>query len=185
MYVGIPEYSESKLNDKAENCSRQNRGNIAELQAKSSHVAWKNAPHAPELCYTRHMIFPTTRSVFFALGIYLLLGCAGTLNADAMPGQKTTGLATWYADKLHGRTTASGEKYDKNAMTAAHRELPFGTVVRVVNLANMKSVQVRINDRGPFNDKKRIIDLSRAAATQIDMIQAGVVEVEIEILQRP
>ena len=96
-----------------------------------------------------------------------------------------TGLAAYYSDKLHGRKTANGEKYDKTKLTAAHKELPFGTVVKVTNLENRRSVKVRINDRGPFGDRRRIIDLSRAAAETIDMISTGVVEVRVEILETP
>lgn len=88
------------------------------------------------------------------------------------------GQATFYADKFHGRTTASGERYDKDKFTAAHMSLPFGTVVRVTNKDNGKSVAVRINDRGPFTPN-RIIDLSRAAANSIDMLANGVANVTI------
>ena len=90
------------------------------------------------------------------------------------------GLASYYANSLNGNLTASGERYDKNAMTAAHRTLAFGTRVKVVNLANGKSVLVTINDRGPAI-KKRVIDLSSAAAKQLDMLDAGVVKVSIEV----
>ncbi len=96
-------------------------------------------------------------------------------------GDKQQGIASWYGGKFHGRTTASGERYDMNTLTAAHRELPFGTRVRVTNLDNGRQVVVRITDRGPFV-KGRIIDLSRAAAKQIDMVQAGVARVRLEIL---
>jgi rare lipoprotein A len=92
------------------------------------------------------------------------------------------GKATYYSDKLHGNTTASGEVYDKKKLTAAHRTLPFGTKAKVVNLSNGKSVVVTINDRGPFGKKERVIDLSRAAAEKIGMITAGVVDVKIVIL---
>lgn len=102
-------------------------------------------------------------------------------NDKEYKGKKIKGLASYYADKFHGRTTASGEKYYKNKMTAAHKTLPFGTKVAVKNLRNGKQVIVKINDRGPFV-KGRIIDLSRAAAEEIDMIRSGVVEVEITIL---
>lgn len=88
------------------------------------------------------------------------------------------GEASYYANKFHGRPTASGEKYNKNKFTAAHRTLPFGTMVEVTNLTNGKSVTVKINDRGPHK-KSRIIDLSRAAAEQIDLIKAGIAQVEI------
>ena len=92
------------------------------------------------------------------------------------------GKATWYSDSLDGNTTASGEKYDKDALTAAHRSLPFGTKVKVTSLANGKSVVVTINDRGPFGKEDRIIDLSHAAAEAIGMIEAGVVDVTVEVL---
>lgn len=92
------------------------------------------------------------------------------------------GLAVWYAS---GRMTASGERFDKRAMTAAHRTLPFGTRVRVTAERTGKSVIVRINDRGPFGNPRRIIDLTEAAAEKIDLIDAGVTAVTIEILEGP
>lgn len=94
---------------------------------------------------------------------------------------RQTGMASFYANRLHGRRTASGERYDKQAMTAAHRHLPFGTVVNVVNLKNGRQVAVRINDRGPHR-KGRIIDLSHAAAKQLGMLKDGVARVEISSL---
>jgi rare lipoprotein A len=90
------------------------------------------------------------------------------------------GKAAYYADSLHGNKTASGEPYDKNALTAAHRKLPFGTRVKVTYLENGKSVEVVINDRGPHS-KNRIIDLSGAAAEQLGLKKAGVGEVKLEI----
>lgn len=95
-----------------------------------------------------------------------------------------TGRASYYADRFHGRPTASGEPYDMHALTAASRDLPFGTIVRVVRVDTGASVIVRVNDRGPFRDHARILDLSRAAAEALDMIRAGVVEIRAEILQR-
>jgi rare lipoprotein A len=93
------------------------------------------------------------------------------------------GLASYYAEPYHGRKTANGETFDTyNAMTAAHRTLPFNTVVRVTNKVNGKEVDVRINDRGPFIDG-RVIDLSLIAARNIDMVRAGVVPVELTILK--
>ena len=89
-----------------------------------------------------------------------------------------TGLASYYGGKFIGRQTANGEIFVANKLTAAHKTLPFGTMVKVTNLTNNKSVVVRINDRGPFV-KGRIIDLSEAAAKKIDMMQQGVVKVEI------
>lgn len=92
-----------------------------------------------------------------------------------------SGKASYYGEKFHGRYTASGEVYDMNKYTAAHRTLMFGTTVKVTNLWNKKSVIVRINDRGPFKDN-RLIDLSKAAARELDMIAAGVIDVRVEIL---
>lgn len=92
------------------------------------------------------------------------------------------GTASYYADELNGRNTANGEIYDMHGLTAAHPSYPFNTIVRVINLQNGKSVEVRINDRMP-QFKGRIIDLSLAAAKKIDMIAAGIQEVKIEVLK--
>ena len=96
------------------------------------------------------------------------------------------GRASYYADSLAGNSTASGEPYDPSALTAASRDLAFGTRVRVTRLASdgspMASVIVRVNDRGPHRDHSRILDLSRAAAEALDMIRAGVVDIRAEIL---
>jgi rare lipoprotein A len=97
-------------------------------------------------------------------------------------GETQRGLASWYgADQ--GRQTASGERFDPNQLTAAHRNLPFGTIVRVTNRENGLSVDVRINDRGPWGDHNRIIDLSSAAADVLQMKRAGLVPVELEVIQ--
>lgn len=92
------------------------------------------------------------------------------------------GIASYYADEFHGRTTANGETYDMHALTAAHRTLPFNTVVRVTHLENRRSVVVRINDRGPFKDD-RVIDLSLEAAKQIGLIANGTGPVLLEVLE--
>jgi rare lipoprotein A len=92
-----------------------------------------------------------------------------------------TGLASWYGAKHHGKRTASGEIFDQKKFTAAHRTLPWGSIVKVTNLDNGKSVEVRINDRGPF-PKGRIIDLSRAAARALGMVELGVSPVRMELL---
>jgi len=94
------------------------------------------------------------------------------------------GIASWYGHPYHGRVAASGEIYDMELLTAAHRTLPFGTWVRVVNLDNEKTVEVRINDRGPFIDD-RVIDLSNAAANAIDMIGPGLARVRLEVMAMP
>lgn len=94
------------------------------------------------------------------------------------------GNASWYGAPFHGRKASNGETYDMNKMTAAHRTLPFNSMVRVTNLSNGKSTTVRITDRGPFVDN-RIIDLSKAAAQEIESIGPGVVPVRIEVLSGP
>jgi rare lipoprotein A len=92
-----------------------------------------------------------------------------------------TGSASYYSDALAGRPTASGEPYDPRQLVAAHREYPFGTILRVTSLASGRSVEVRVVDRGPFA-YGRVLDLSRRAAEELDMIEAGHVEVRIEVL---
>ncbi len=96
----------------------------------------------------------------------------------------TTGTASWYGWQFHGRPTASGETYDMNGFTAAHRTLPFGTLVRVSLIDGSASVDVRINDRGPFVDD-RIIDLSLSAARRLGMLRSGVAEVRLQVVGRP
>ena len=99
----------------------------------------------------------------------------------AQIGSTETGIASWYGVPYHGRPTASGEIFDMEKLTAAHRALPFQTWVEVTNLSNGKQVDVRITDRGPFV-RGRIIDLSMAAARQIDMVRAGTARVRLKVI---
>ncbi len=123
------------------------------------------------------------------LSLLLIVACGGAGAKSTTTGKRTTGmqngvqegLGTWYGGSLHGGPTASGERFNKNAMTAAHRKLRFNTRVRVTNKRNGLSVEVRINDRGPYG--RAIIDLSEAAARKLKMIEAGVVPVRIEVLE--
>ncbi|MBT3601525.1 MAG: septal ring lytic transglycosylase RlpA family protein [Candidatus Latescibacteria bacterium] len=92
------------------------------------------------------------------------------------------GNSSYYAHKFHGRLTANGEIYDMNGLSAAHRELPLGTMIRVTHLGNGKSVTLKVNDRGPFIEG-RILDLSLGAARKLEMIEAGVAKVMIEIVK--
>jgi len=134
----------------------------------------------------RHLVF----AVLLFCGAFLLGGCSRKRVYASNPAQpsvtplveETIGYASWYGHPYHGRRTSNGETYDMNTMTAAHRTLPFDTVVKVSNLANSKTVTVRINDRGPFV-KDRIIDLSYIAAKQIDMVGPGTTRVNLEILK--
>lgn len=99
-------------------------------------------------------------------------------------GTIETGVASWYGIPYHGRRAASGEVFDMNAATAAHRKLPFQTWVEVTNLSNGKSTDVRITDRGPFV-RGRIIDLSQAAARDIDMLRSGTARVRVKVIAAP
>ena len=109
----------------------------------------------------------------------LLAGCAsGLIDPN---GYDETGTASYYGARHHGKKTASGEPFNQNALTAAHRRLPFGTQVKVTNLDNDKSVVVRINDRGPHT-RGRLIDLSRKAAEQLGMIGSGTARVRVQAL---
>lgn len=120
------------------------------------------------------------------MALSLTAGCATTGSAVvSSPDGRShdmTGLASWYGANFQGRPTASGEPFDVAQLTAAHRTLPFGTVVRVRCVETRKTVVVRINDRGPFV-QGRVIDLSEAAARDLGMIQAGVIPVEIDVVR--
>ena len=102
--------------------------------------------------------------------------------ALAMPATAQTGKASWYGPGFHGRTTASGERFNMHASTCAHRTLRFGAMVRVVNLRNGKSATCRVNDRGPYAGG-RIIDVSAGIAAALGMIRSGVARVSITVLR--
>ncbi len=111
-----------------------------------------------------------------AFFICLLMAIAMTMGQQALPPQR--GNASYYHDRFHGRTMANGERYNKDSMTCAHLRYPLGTWLRVRNLSNGKEVVVRVTDRGPYT-RKFVIDLSRAAARELDIIQYGFRQVEI------
>ncbi|MHB8978568.1 MAG: septal ring lytic transglycosylase RlpA family protein [Trichloromonadaceae bacterium] len=126
---------------------------------------------------------PALRLFALSLCCLLVSGCGLILPPREDPGApESVGLASYYHDKFQGRRTASGEPFDQNALTAAHRSYPFGTLLRVHNLDNGKTVDVRINDRGP-HISGRIIDLTRRAAQAIGMLQQGVARVRLRVLQ--
>lgn len=128
-------------------------------------------------------------------GIFLSAGCAAfwpeTEGGEAMlrqpsinrrgPSFTQQGLASYYARKFHGRKTANGEQFNTHELTAAHRTLAFGTMVQVTNLENGKTIEVRINDRGPYRGG-RIIDLSEKAAHQIGIMKDGTAKVKLEVM---
>jgi rare lipoprotein A len=129
-----------------------------------------------------------------ALLIVLAAACAGRIRRSRLPDPDQAawtpypalkvlqGRASYYHDSLAGNLTANGEVYDLDRLTAASRDLPFGTIVRVIRLDTGHRIVVRINDRGPFGDRRRILDLSRAAATRLQMLRRGVVPIRAEIL---
>ena len=109
-----------------------------------------------------------------------------TRHYAGVPSLRTfRGKATYYSASLAGHPMASGEHYDPNRAQAAHRTLPFGTVVRVTSLDSSQSVVVRITDRGPYGGKGRIIDLSHAAAERLGLLRAGVADVRVDVLEIP
>jgi rare lipoprotein A len=144
-------------------------------------------------CIARSFAKPAAISALLAASL-TISACAKKHRTIATPAAPRTspaeikngetGLASWYGHPYHGRPAANGEIYDMEQLTAAHRTLPFGTWVRVVNLNNNKTVDVRIIDRGPFVEG-RIIDLSHAAAEQIDLVGPGVGPVRLDILSVP
>jgi rare lipoprotein A len=151
-------------------------------------------------------ILPILVLLALPLGLGLIAGCSGSSPRFTASGSGASGssggssgggsesssdggdheateegIASYYADQFHGRTTSNGETFDMNRLTAAHKTLPFNSVVRVTNKNNGKTVVVRINDRGPFIEG-RIIDLSLAAAKEIDLIGPGSAPVRLEVL---
>jgi rare lipoprotein A len=126
------------------------------------------------------MGFRTAFSSMIFILSFSLPGCAHKLHT----GGSQSGKASWYGASHQGQRTANGEKFDMNANTAAHRTLPMNSVVRVSSRSSGKSVQVRINDRGPFSGG-RIIDVSRAAAQQLGFIEKGTDVVDLEIISIP
>jgi rare lipoprotein A len=108
---------------------------------------------------------------------------AASAPSDANPDE--VGLATWYGGRFAAKKTANGERFDPKAMTAAHRHLPFGTWVDVRRPDTGRSIRVRINDRGPWGDSRKVIDLSQAAAQELDIVGQGVVPVELRVVRGP
>ena len=120
-------------------------------------------------------------AIAIALTISAGLGASAAQAHQPAAARLIAGAASWYGPGFHGRLTANGERFDQNALTAAHKTLPFGTKLRVTNEHNGKSVVVRVNDRGPYAGK-RVLDLSKGAAQTIGMIGSGVAPVKIEVI---
>lgn len=129
---------------------------------------------------TRSNSFVRT-AILFILSLAVLQACASAPRAPSQPSDRFEGLASWYGQEFAGRTTANGELFDPMRLTAAHRTLPFGTVLEVTNPANGRAVRVRINDRGPFVGD-RIIDLSYRAALELDLVELGVAPIQAHVV---
>lgn len=128
------------------------------------------------------------KNILLRLSIFLIalsiFGCSSVppKKGSGWLGYTESGKASFYSDKLQSRHTANGERYKHHLKTAAHKKIPFGSVVKVTNLENGKSVVVKINDRGPFV-RGRIIDLSKSAFSSIGNLSAGLIKVKIEVLK--
>ncbi len=161
-------------------------GNVGSLRRQKTRRA---GIVCAESCFRRAArvrFWEMKRSIWLLIAVVLLFSACGRkrrLPSTAVPraGAEEVGIASWYGHPYHGRASSSGEIYDMEKLTAAHRTLPFGTIVQVRNLSNDLTVDVRINDRGPFVDG-RIIDLSRAAARQIRMLGPGTAKVRLRVL---
>ncbi len=131
-----------------------------------------------QVCY----LVPPGALLLIAILILFGIGPVAVNSAMGRTGAitKQVGIASWYGPRFHGRKTANGDVFNQNKMTAAHRTLPLGTKVEVTNVKNGKSVEVHINDRGPYVDG-RVIDLSRAAAIRLGMKEGGLARVRIEV----
>jgi rare lipoprotein A len=147
---------------------------LLSLVAACAGVAGREAPRLPVVTDPAPIVSGTMRP-------YQIRG--RWYQPAEQPGYDETGLASWYGDQFHGRPTATGERFDMHALTAAHKTLPLPGLVEVTNLANGRRIVVRVNDRGPFVDN-RIIDLSRGSAEALGMLQVGVGEVRVRYLGR-
>ena len=162
-------------------------GAAREAEARGLEVRRRRPADLSSAVRVRYAVGVNTRARYSlaVVSLAVLSACATTTPRTSTPRTgppaPEVGVASFYAESLHGRRTASGERYDKQALTAAHPSLPFGSRVRVTNLHNGQSVVVRINDRGPFVEK-RVIDLSYAAARKLGFIDQGTTRVRLEVL---
>jgi rare lipoprotein A len=147
------------------------------LLSLAATVAWAQTPAAP----VAPAATPAPAPAPVAAPAAPAAAATKAAVAPAAAGDVTTGKAAWYGKKFNGRRTASGQRFNAASLTAASNTLPFGTLVKVTNLKNKKSVTVRITDRGP-QQADRIIDVTRAAAARLGMLKSGVAEVEVKVV---
>ena len=168
-------------------CARQCRlsGARSCREPDADSAVYPTTAFAPEALasYRKRCVVLNGRVLFLGLIMLALAGCSH-LGGGKLGGAAETGQASYYADKFEQRKTANGERYRHDALTAAHRTLPFGTRVQVTNLDNGRSVVVRINDRGPFV-RGRVIDLSKSAFTRIGQVSSGLLPVKLVVLSLP
>jgi rare lipoprotein A len=122
------------------------------------------------------------QTLLYVIGTLVFVGVA--IGASVYSPYDEVGIASWYGPGFHGNLTANGEVYDMYGVSAAHKTLPFGTIVRVIELDTRRSIVVRINDRGPFIEG-RIIDLSKGAAEELGIVDKGITKVGLRIVRRP
>ena len=127
----------------------------------------------------------TMKSLGNALFLMTCLSGIPTVQAASSDDEVKVGKASFYAERFHGRRTASGERYNMHALTAAtrHSGYPFGTILRVTNLSNDRSVEVRVNDRGPL-PRGRVLDVSKRAANELGFVRSGTARVKVEVVDR-
>ena len=155
-------------------CGKDDQDRNLSMEPKEALLP-KNRKLASEGSFSEGIPFPLSGETYEVRGkTYRVLASAR--------GYKEMGEASWYGGRFHGKKTANGEFYDMNSLTAAHKTLPFDTLVKITNLNNSHVVIVRINDRGPFYPEGRIIDLSRTAAEALDLVGTGYAPVILEAL---
>ena len=167
------------------------RGNDGNLPGDGSYLPHVDARVSLFSIRRRSTLVAFVSRVWLRLVVLLVISAPRHYAAElpaagnaTKPAEPEIGIASWYGDPFHGRRAANGEVYDMEQMTAAHKTLPFNTRVQVLNIANHKTVEVRITDRGPFIDG-RIIDLSRAAARSIGLLEPGIAPMALEIVDAP
>lgn len=170
---------------------KRQQSSSREAPERSSQVVWNNVNESKQVYYIMPESLGGKVATPQAQPHYLQVSAHQHTTETSPPTRMTNapvkphqvGIASFYSDKFHGRKTASGERFDQNDLTCAHGSLPFGCRIRVTNLRNNKTVEVKVNDRGGFHKHGRVIDLSKAAAKEIGMVSTGTAKVKVEVLE--